>query len=602
MTNDLKGIITTISRIKTTNNFAKYINFIRFPFYRNLDLDTLINFDFPLTVFIGQNGCGKSSCLHALYGMPQGKTPYEFWFDTKVDPITYYDDQKKRHSFWYSFKDERNIVREVIKARIQRSGDPNYWETSRPLAWAGMKTRRGTLRDKPIEKNVIYIDFRAELSAFDKYFYFGSIKGLRSRNKQDYIRYQSIHLKKIISGEEKIIHKSKGNYNKSAKDLNSEELKYISYILGKNYLSAKYIEHTFFRNEGFSVIFNANHAIYSEAFAGSGEVAVVSLVLKVLNAPEFSLILLDEPEVSLHPGAQVRLKMFLLEQIKLKKHQIIIASHSPSIVKGLPKEAIKVFYQNPSNGRFIVKENLTPEEAFYHIEFPIDSRKEIIVEDLLAKEILSELLSKMGDETKNLFHIKYNPGGETVIKKEFIPVFCREPNEKEFVFFDGDQKLLSSSYDWRSFPTSDLNIPFLQTKIKEQTNEEIKFSTDGGIGGGNQTQQLELLKMYLDFYLNNVFYLPKRIPEEIIWDEKLAEDQIKLVILNDEEIRKKLQLLREIINTKKKFAFITNLVLGDDNSENILSVHKIFIQRWLNAQNEDYETLKSTILEIINRD
>lgn len=602
MTNDLKDLIASISRIKATNNFSKYINFIRFPFYRNLEIDTVINFDFPLTVFIGQNGCGKSSGLHAVYGVPQGKTPSEFWFDTKVDPIVYFDEQQKRHSFWYGYIDEKNVNREVIKARIKRKEDPNYWETSRPLAWAGMKTRTESDRDKPIEKNLVYIDFRAELSAFDKFFYFGNMKGLRSKNKQEYLMYQSIHLKKIISGETNRIHKSKGYYNKPVKDLNGEELKHISYILGKNYLSAKYIEHSFFRNDGFSVIFNANHASYSEAFAGSGEVAVVRLVLQVLNAPGFSLILLDEPEVSLHPGAQVRLKMFLLEQIKLKKHQIIIASHSPSIVKGLPKEAIKVFYQNPSNGRFIVKENLTPEEAFYYIEFPIDSRKEIIVEDLLAKEILSELLAKMGDETKNLFNIKYNPGGESVIKKEFISVFCRTPNEKEFVFFDGDQKLLSSSYDWRSFSTSELNIPFLQAKIKEQTNEEIKFSTDGGIGGGNQTQQLELLKMYLDFYLKNVFYLPKRIPEEIIWDEKLAEDQIKLVILNDEEIRKKLQSLREIINTKKKFAFITKLVLGDDNSENILSVHKIFIQRWLNAQNEDYGTLKSTILEIINRD
>ena len=384
MTHELKELISIISRIKATNNLLKYIEFIRFPFYRNLELDTIINFEFPLTVFIGQNGCGKSSTLHALYGMPQGKTPYEFWFDTKVDPITYYDDQKKRHSFWYCFKDEHKVTREVIKARIQRKDDPNYWETSRPLAWAGMKTRKDNDRDKPIEKNVVYIDFRAELSAFDKFFYFGNIKGLRSRNKQDYIRYQSIHLKKIISGEERVINKSKGQYNKAVKDLNAEELKNISYILGKNYLSAKYIEHSFFRNEGFSVIFTADHARYSEAFAGSGEVAVVSLVIRVLNAPEYSLILLDEPEVSLHPGAQVRLKVFLLEQIKLKKHQIILSSHSPSIAKGLPKEAIKVFLQNPTNGRFTVKDNLTPEEAFYHIEFPVESRKEIIVEDVLT--------------------------------------------------------------------------------------------------------------------------------------------------------------------------------------------------------------------------
>ena len=401
MAKEIKEFISVIKTIKSENQFRKYIDFIRFPYYRNIEINTTINFNFPLTVFIGQNGCGKSSCLHALYGAPIKHTPYEFWFDTKVDPITYYNDQRKRHSFWYSFKDEQNIIREVIKARIKRGNDPNYWETSRPLAWAGMRTRSDkNERDKPINKNVVYIDFRAELSAFDKYFYFGNVKGIASKNKQEYIQRKSISLKKILSGVRKKIYTRAGAVNKEVRALKLEELEWVSYILGKSYQSGTFLEHSFFRNEGYSVIFKTFHAVYSEAFAGSGEVAVVRLVLKVLDANDYSLILFDEPEVSLHPGAQDRLKIFLLEQIKLKKHQIILASHSPSIVKGLPKEAIKVFYQNPSNGRFLVKANLTPEEAFYHIELPIDNKKSIIVEDVLAQNIITGVLEKMGDETK----------------------------------------------------------------------------------------------------------------------------------------------------------------------------------------------------------
>ena len=333
-----------------------------------------------------------------------------------------------------------------------------------------MQTRTGTDRDKPIEKNVVYIDFRAVLSAFDKYFYFGDTKRLRSRNKQDYIRHQSVHLKKIITGEEKIIYKRKGQYNKPIKELNSEELKCISFILGKNYLSAKFIEHSFFRNEGFSVIFKVDHAVYSEAFAGSGEVAVVSLVLQVLNAPEYSLVILDEPEVSLHPGAQERLKIFLLEQIKLKKHQVVLSSHSPSIIKGLPKEAIKVFSQNPNSGRFMIKENLTPEEAFYHIQFSVDDRTNIIVEDILAKLIVEGIITKMGDATKSLFNVKYFPGGESVIKNEFISVYSRDERSKNYIFFDGDQMPITPHFDWRNIPVSDITLVYLKRIIKEQTN------------------------------------------------------------------------------------------------------------------------------------
>jgi len=600
MEQDLGEFISTVKKIKKSGSqFQKYIDFIRFPFYRNLEIDTKINFDFPLTVFIGQNGCGKSSCLHALFGAPKGYTPYNFWFDTKIDPITYYNDEKKRHSFWYSFKDEDGKVNEVIKARIKRGKDPNYWETSRPLSWAGMDTSEKTnLRDKPISKNVVYIDFRAELSAFDKFFYFGNVKGISSVNKQEFIQRKSVQLQKVLSGAVAHYSNLAGNVNKKPRILTVKELENISFILGKKYTSGAYIEHSFFRNEGYSVIFNTSHAQYSEAFAGSGEVAVVRLVMQILDAQEFSLILLDEPEVSLHPGAQARLKVFLLEQIKQKKHQVILTSHSPSIVKGLPKEAIKVFYQNPSNGRFIVKENLTPEEAFYHIEYPIEETKNIIVEDILAKEIVDGILDKMGEATKNLFTIKFNPGGESVIKKEFIPVFCREKKQRDFVLFDGDQKPQSPHYNWKDFSNNDLTIEYLQIKIKDQVKETIEFSVDGGVDGGNKKQQLELLKKYLDFYLSNVFYLPKKIPEDIIWNDEYAKGQIKIQF--GDNAHDHLVKLESIAKTKQKFVFLADLLFGDGKAENVKSAQRLFLQKWLTSENADFIEIREMIELIVS--
>lgn len=603
MESNLLELVNTINQVKLGNQFHKYIDFIRYPFYRNIEIDTQINFGFPLTVFIGQNGCGKSSCLHALYGAPEGFTPYQFWFDTKVDPIDYYDSQKKRHSFWYSFKDENNNTREVLKARIRRKDDPNYWETSRPLSWAGMKTRENiNERDAPVSKNVVYLDFRAELSAFDKFFYFGNLRNSTARNKQEFLRRKSSSLKKLFTETRKSINSSKHALNEPIEFFTPEELRWISYILGRNYSNGISVLHELFRTKGYSVLFQTNFAKYSEAFAGSGEIAIVRLVKEVLSAEQYSLILLDEPEVSLHPGAQERLKLFLLEQIKIKKHQIIITSHSPSIIKGLPSEAIKVFYQNPNNGRFLVKENLTPEEAFYHIEFPIESRRNIIVEDVLAKEILSGVIEKIGVEAKNLFNIKFNPGGETVIKKEFISVFCRELNRNDYVFFDGDQKPKVPVFDWRSIPTSELNLTNLKLKIKEITREEIKFTVDGGRSGGNQEQQLELLKKYLDFYLHNVFYLPKLIPEDIIWNDDFVKDLLNAVTPNNGKVSAYLIKLNIINGTKNKFAFIAEIILGNSSSENISSLHKQFIRRWLNYKNEDFCEIKSAINSIINCD
>lgn len=67
-------------------------------------------------------------------------------------------------------------------------------------------------------------------------------------------------------------------------------------------------------------------------------------------------MLLDEPEVSLHPGAQENLKEYLLEAIKTKKLQVVISTHSPTLIKGLPSSAIKLFKTN-EYGKFYVQEN-----------------------------------------------------------------------------------------------------------------------------------------------------------------------------------------------------------------------------------------------------
>jgi predicted ATPase len=589
MINEPKQNIETILSMKARGVFLKYIDFIHFPFYRNMEINSRINFEFPLTVIVGQNGCGKSSLLHAVSGMPKWKTPSKFWFDTKVDPIEYYDDEKRRHSFWYQFTQD-GIKNQVIKARIKRNDNPNYWETSRPLVWAGMKPFKKSDKEryKPIEKNVIYLDFRSELSAFDKFFYFGFLGKDEAENKQEYIRNHSEDLLNAFKGN---IIKSKKNkeLNKPVVSLDDDELVFISYILGRNYVEARSVFHSIYKNPGYSVLFKSSHANYSEAFAGSGEMAVVRLVQEVLKAPDYSLIILDEPEVSLHPGAQERLTNFLLEEIKRKKHQVVITSHSPSIIKKLPKEAIKVLYQNPSNGRFLVKENLLPEEAFFHIEFSNDDKKRIHFEDKLAKEIFSQVLKNVGTEKESLFKLIYNPGGCSVLNSEFITVYCREDNCKDFVVFDGDQQN-AEPVDWRTLSTADLTIEKLKDKIKKLTNCEIRFSVDGGDNGENQAQKIELYKKYLDFYRVKVFFLPLKIPEDIIWNEDYAN------IITNNEIESKWDSLA---NTKEKFAKLCDYLFGEENnsSEKIFNTQQIFIRNWIKGKDNNY----NAIVEIINR-
>lgn len=590
----IKELRATIVQLKNHNQIHNYIDFIQFPYYRNVEINTRVDFDFPLTVFIGQNGCGKSSALHALWGSTYGNTPYRFWFDTKIDPIEYYDDEKRRHSFWYSFRDVQGNQKEVVKARIKRNNDPNYWETSRPLTWAGMNSE---YRSAPLRKKTIYIDFRSELSAFDKFFYFGNVKNLKSKNSQEYIRRKSWVLKKIFDG-------SKKKYLGVDKPLNvidEECLKIISYILGKTYIEAKSILHRLFGFEGYSVIFKTEFANYSEAFAGSGEVAVFRLVSEVIRAPMYSLILLDEPEVSLHPGAQERLKIFLLDQIVKKKHQIILTSHSPSIASGLPKEALKVFIQNPNTGKFTIKQDLLPEEAFFHIEHKIDNKINITVEDRLAQTIIESVLNGIGPEAINLFNIKFYPGGETDIKKAYITVYSMNQQSKEFIVFDGDQKPLQEHLNWRNFEVNEIeNYTLLKTRLENQVGCEIQFYIDGNNSvGGNSEQKIDLAKKYLDYYLTNVFYLPKNIPEEIIWNDEKASQLLE--ISDPSIVNQAINEINATLNYKKKFSILSKYSYGKNTSDDIFNTQKIFTQSWKNEKNEDYIYMEKMIRDIMNK-
>lgn len=584
----ISDLVNDIIKIKQAGKLGNFIDYIVFPFYRNMGIGSRVSFDFPLTVFVGHNGSGKSSALHAIYGAPKGYTPYEFWFDTKVDPIVYYSDEKMRHSFYYGYT-ENGEQKEVIKARIRRDANPNYWETSRPLAWAGMRTlKKGEKRKAPVEKNVVYLDFRSELSAFDKFFYFGDISKLKSSNKQEYLRQRSPILHNLINRTKEYAFKSNGDkINERLIEIPNEQMKWISKILGKKYVGGSIIEHSIYGGWGYSVVFKTDYSNYSEAFAGSGETSVVRLVNKIMSAEPSSLILLDEPEVSLHPGAQEQLKTFLLTQIKRKKHQIIISTHSPRLLDGLPENAIKVFHFNPDSKRFNIMNRVFPKEAFSFIGEQVSSKITLIVEDALAKNLLEAVLDSIGKGKKAIFDIKFYPGGESILKSDWIKFYALAEAYNVFVLFDGDQR--RSHCKVGELKQDELNKVILDKKIKDQTGNGVTFNKDSG---DKEEQEVEQRVKYLRFYEKNVDYFPCETPEDIVWDNDLAGKLLSGV--NNARFRKSLSKIR---NSKDKFYELSKVLTGNDKS--IETTENIFIQKMINDGNKHYKSLCDMLDKII---
>lgn len=464
---EIDGLIGELKKMKAKGAFKTFIDYIVFPRYRNISPDTKIDFGFPLTVLVGQNGSGKSAVLQALYGAPGGYSVSRWWFETAVDPIIEPDNSEgarrrsadlpsdRRSSFWYGYK-HQGEDRYVIKTRIKRANDPNYWEPSRPIANYGMKTLPEGKRFDTITMIPVYINFKLNINSFDKCFYFvsdltlsnfGKSSGwkenfkanpklIRSPRVQDYIRTKSRRLKRVIHTEEVLVHAGKFPLNESVRVLTDNEIASINQIIGKTYTAGKVVKHRFFEGWGITVAFSTNERSYTDAFAGSGEGAVVRLVLAIEDAEEGSLVLLDEPETSLHPGAQERMLAYLLDRIKRKQLQVVISTHSPTLVGYLPRQAIKVFSLN-AQGNADVVPNCTAEEAFHYIGHRYDAKINVIVEDRLAKEVVEAAIKANGEAFAKRFSVSYGPGGESAIKRD-MAVYSRG-DKAPLILFDGDQ-------------------------------------------------------------------------------------------------------------------------------------------------------------------
>jgi recombinational DNA repair ATPase RecF len=51
---------------QSAGQFREFIDYVRFPRYRNIEDNAKINFDFPITALVGPNGGGKTSLLQAI--------------------------------------------------------------------------------------------------------------------------------------------------------------------------------------------------------------------------------------------------------------------------------------------------------------------------------------------------------------------------------------------------------------------------------------------------------------------------------------------------------------------------------------------------------
>jgi predicted ATP-binding protein involved in virulence len=132
--------------------------------------------------------------------------------------------------------------------------------------------------------------------------------------------------------------------------------------------------------EKFPIFKNSAGKVFNIKNLSSGEkqLFVRAMALRMLNANN-SIILIDEPEISLHPRWQQRI-VNVYQKIG-KNNQLIIATHSPHVVASVPKESVKLLKRE--NGQIKVVEY---DEINGSYGLPVD----IVLKELMELDTLRD--------------------------------------------------------------------------------------------------------------------------------------------------------------------------------------------------------------------
>jgi predicted ATPase len=133
-----------------------------------------------------------------------------------------------------------------------------------------------------------------------------------------------------------------------------------------------------------------NDVNYSETQMGCGEARIHYLICQLEALPEKSLVILEEPENSLHPSAQYALGTYLLDLVDRKGHQVLMTTHSEMLMRSLPQDSL--VYLHKSNSGIEAIPGLTSVQAQSLLSEGYEKALTVFVEDEAAELVLTELL------------------------------------------------------------------------------------------------------------------------------------------------------------------------------------------------------------------
>ncbi|WP_369253361.1 ATP-dependent nuclease [Geodermatophilus amargosae] len=190
------------------------------------------------------------------------------------------------------------------------------------------------------------------------------------------------------------------------------------------------------------VIETPDGVAYDSLSMGLGELAALTLLWRLFQAPPGSLLLIEEPEAHVSPASQAALLNVIARVASERSLTSIVSTHSVEMLQKVPVSAVRVLEVMGIDVNVRAPRNL--EEARVLLGLPARPAALVIVEDRLAQVVLHELLSLSGELAGLGVQISWAGSVENV-KRAVDSCNSLSPRQPAVGVLDGDQRNLGGT-------------------------------------------------------------------------------------------------------------------------------------------------------------